>query len=62
MLNTFNSLMIISNKTHYDRIIYHFIVKMLRRMKPQNNKQVSKDAVVTTIMNVSHVVAVLAEH
>ena len=54
--------MIISNKTLYDRIIYHFIVKMLRRMKPQNNKQVSKDAVVTTIMNVSHVVAVLAEH
>ena len=24
----FNSLMIISNKTLYDRIIYHFIVKM----------------------------------
>ena len=62
MLNTFNSLMIISNKTLYDRIIYHFIVKMWRRMKPQNNKQISKDAVVTTILNVSHVVAVLAEH
>ena len=30
-------------------------------MKPQNNKQISKDAVVTTIMNVSHVVAVLGK-